>query len=53
MEESSKMMLVGNAGHHIHHQLVVIVGYVYFFKQRSNFKLTWCNFIVTRAYRDT
>ena len=39
--------------HHIHEQLIVINGKVGFFKNRSTFKLTRSDFIMTRFKRNT
>ena len=53
MENNFQVVLIGYPAHHIHHQLVVIVSYVHFFKQGRYFKLAWSNLIVSGSHRNT
>src|SRR5579863_1488414 len=53
MKKNFQSVFFTHAAHYIDHQLVMIVGYIHLFKQRSYFKLAWSYFVVTGAHRNT
>ena len=50
MKEHLELVLDRHAVHHFHQQLVVVGGYIDFFKKRSYLKLTGCHFVMACAY---
>src|SRR5688500_14431519 len=53
VEDHTQIVFVSYAAHNVHHQLIVVIGYVNLFEEWSYFELAWRHFIVTRANRNT
>ena len=53
MKEHGEVVLGGNALHEVHYQLVVVVGQVHIFEDRSQLELVRSRFVVAGLDRDT
>ena len=53
MQQYTETMMTGNPVHQVHDHLIVVVGQVNLFENRSYFKLVRRNFIVAGFYRNS